>query len=86
MITILKMFLPIMIMNPMPGNRDEAMEALLKANGISFHSFKDQVIFEKNEVVKDDGEPYTIFTPYSKKWKATLNEFYLETYPTKKYF
>jgi deoxyribodipyrimidine photo-lyase len=37
-------------------------------------------------VLKDDGKPYTVFTPYSKKWKARVNEFYLKAYPTEKYF
>jgi len=44
-----------------------------------------QVIFSKEEILKDDGEPYTVFTPYSKKWLATLNDFYLRPYPTKEY-
>ena len=52
-------------------NRDSQIESFLISKNIGFHSFKDQVIFEKNEVVKDDGKPYTIFTPYSRKWKAT---------------
>ncbi len=55
-------------------------------NGISFHSYKDQVIFEKDEVVKDDQKPYTVFTPYSRKWKAKLNEFYTKSYPCEKYY
>ena len=44
---------------------------------VVFYGFKDQVIFEKSEVVKDDGSPYVVFTPYSKKWKENLkkNEF-----------
>lgn len=67
-------------------DRDKQIEELLKAHGASFHTFKDQVIFEKNEVVKDDSSAYTIFTPYSKKWKALLNDFYLKQYPTEKYF
>ncbi|MBI3235570.1 MAG: deoxyribodipyrimidine photo-lyase [Bacteroidetes bacterium] len=66
--------------------RDSNIENLLKKNKIQFHSFKDQVIFEKKEVVKDDELPYTVFTPYSKKWKAKLNDFYLKSYPTEKYF
>jgi deoxyribodipyrimidine photo-lyase len=66
--------------------RDTAIAALLKENGASFHTYKDQVIFEKDEVVKDDGKPYTVFTPYSRRWKATINEFYLKPYPTKEYF
>lgn len=66
--------------------RDEAIKDLLKQNNISFNTFKDQVIFEKGEVLKDDGTPYTVFTPFSRKWKAKLNEFYYSSYPTEKYF
>ncbi len=66
-------------------DRDAEIEALLKEAGASFHHYKDQVIFEKNEVIKDDGRPYTVFTPYSKRWKATLKEFYLRSYPTHEY-
>lgn len=50
-------------------NRDSKIEKLLKSNQISFHTFKDQVIFEQDEVVKDDGTPYVVYTPFSKKWK-----------------
>lgn len=71
---------------PYARQRDPAVAALLEENNISFCSYKDQVIFEKNEVLKDDGTPYTIFTPYSKKWKAKLNSFYVKPYPTEKYF
>lgn len=63
--------------------RDEAIGSI---PGVEFHSYKDQVIFEKNEVVKDDGKPYTVFTPYSRKWKSKLNKFYTKSYPTEKYF
>jgi deoxyribodipyrimidine photo-lyase len=52
--------------------RDEEIQVLLKRNSIEFNTFKDHVIFEKFEVTKDDGLPYTVFTPYSKKWKAKL--------------
>ncbi|MBL7738541.1 MAG: deoxyribodipyrimidine photo-lyase [Chitinophagaceae bacterium] len=71
---------------PYARKRDKAIGDRLKANGISFHTYKDQVIFEKEEVVKDDGRPYTVFTPYSRRWKAVLNDFYLRSYPVKKYF
>jgi len=71
---------------PYARERDKEVAELLKANGISFSAYKDQVIFEKNEVVKKDSKPYVVFTPYSKRWKATLNNFYLTSYPTKKYF
>jgi deoxyribodipyrimidine photo-lyase len=59
---------------PYAQNRDAAVEALLAKNGAIMHTYKDQVIFEKNEVLKDDGKPYTVFTPYSKKWKACLQQ------------
>lgn len=71
---------------PYARRRDEHIEKILSAKKVSFHTYKDHVIFEKNEVLKDDGKPYTIFTPYSRKWKAALNPFYLKSYPTEKYF
>jgi deoxyribodipyrimidine photo-lyase len=43
------------------------------------------VFLRKNEVIKDDGTPYTVFTPYSRKWKAKLNDFYLKPYPSRQY-
>ena len=66
--------------------RDAKIAEELFSKGIAFKTFKDQVIFEKDEVTKDDGNPYTIFTPYSKKWMAKLNDFYLSSYPNNKYF
>ncbi|HEU5165781.1 MAG TPA: deoxyribodipyrimidine photo-lyase [Chitinophagaceae bacterium] len=71
---------------PYARKRDADIAKMLKTNNISFHSFKDQVIFEKDEVLKDDGKPYTIFTPYSRKWKATLTDFYFSSYTVKQYF
>lgn len=55
--------------------RDLKIENFLKTKEIPFFSFKDQVIFEKNEVVKNDGLPYTVYTPYKNKWR---NIFYGE--------
>jgi deoxyribodipyrimidine photo-lyase len=52
--------------------RDQNVKKTLQNKGIEFHSFKDQVIFHQNEVVKSDGSPYTVFTPYSKRWKEKL--------------
>ncbi|MCC6288803.1 MAG: deoxyribodipyrimidine photo-lyase [Chitinophagaceae bacterium] len=71
---------------PYASARDKSVQAFLQRNNISFHTYKDQVIFEKTEVVKDNGEPYTVFTPYSRKWKSLLNKFYIKPYPTEKYF
>ncbi len=71
---------------PYALERDEAIQILLKKNNANFIDYKDHVIFEKNEVIKDDGKPYTVFTPYSRKWKAALKEEDLKLYKTEKYF
>lgn len=49
--------------------RDQEIENLLLENNIEFKTYKDQVIFEKDEVVKKDGKPYVVYTPYMRKWK-----------------
>lgn len=59
---------------PYAQKRDQAMAEFLDENGVGFHTFKDQVIFEKDEVVKDDGDPYVVYTPYSRKWLERLKE------------
>jgi deoxyribodipyrimidine photo-lyase len=68
--------------------RDSSIQSLLQHKGIPFHSYKDQVIFEELEITKKDGLPYTVFTPYSRKWKEKLQSkmmgsdlFYLKSYP-----
>ncbi len=67
-------------------DRDDAIKSLLLTHHIKFHSFKDQVVFEKGEVVKDDGLPYTVFTPYSRKWKARLSAADYAEYNSSAYF
>jgi deoxyribodipyrimidine photo-lyase len=67
-------------------HRDLEVGNLLASSQASLQLYKDHVIFEKNEVVKDDGKPYTIFTPYSRKWKAALTNFYVKEYSTSQYF
>ncbi len=66
--------------------RDKAIGEWLNARGIAFYTYKDQCIFEKSEVLSGAGTPYTVFTPYSRKWKEKLNSFYLKPYPTEAYF
>ncbi len=77
---------------PYARSRDEAISTLLGSRGISFRTSKDHVVFEAGEVVKDDGSPYTVFTPYSRKWKAMLTTrsegglpFWLKPYPVERY-
>lgn len=58
---------------PSAIKRDEVVAEYLAGQGVSFLDFKDQVIFEKNEVVKNDGLPYTVYTPYKNKWLEHFN-------------
>jgi deoxyribodipyrimidine photo-lyase len=53
---------------PSAIKRDSEVKELLEKNSITVNIFKDQVIFEQNEIVKDDGKPYTVYTPYKNKW------------------
>ena len=62
---------------PYAIKRDSLICKNLNSNKIPLYTFKDQVIFEKNEVIKDDGSPYIVFTPYMRKWKETLKKNYL---------
>lgn len=70
---------------PSAINRDKFIYNFLQSKEIPFKAYKDQVIFDRNEVLKDDGKPYTVYTPYMKRWKLKLNEFYLKSYPSLKY-
>lgn len=70
---------------PYARERDAAVQNLLQAKGIAFYTYKDQVIFEKDEVLNLQNKPYTVFTPYKKRFLEKLNAFYLSSYPTDKY-
>jgi deoxyribodipyrimidine photo-lyase len=70
---------------PYARKRDEKLKTIFSEKNTGFHTFKDQVIFEKEEVIKDNGKPYTVFTPYKRKWLEKLNDLYLKPYPTEKY-
>jgi len=70
---------------PYAIERDGALADLFREKGVQFQTLKDQVVFEKDEVVKEDGKPYTVFTPYSRKWRATLKPQSFNAFPTEKY-
>jgi deoxyribodipyrimidine photo-lyase len=53
---------------PYALERDEKVKVLLQEASVEFHQFKGQVIFEEGEIVKDNNEPYHVFTPYKNKW------------------
>jgi deoxyribodipyrimidine photo-lyase len=67
---------------PYALQRDKEIKNLLKEKGIHFTTFKDQVVFEKNEVIKDDGKPYVVYTPYSRKWIAKFEAEGIDHYPS----
>ena len=69
---------------PYALQRDQKVADFLKGYKIEFNSYKDQVIFEKNEVTKDDGLPYKVYTPYSKKWLSLFKENYIVPYSSEK--
>ncbi|MGF1558957.1 MAG: cryptochrome/photolyase family protein [Flavobacteriaceae bacterium] len=58
---------------PYARERDEKIARLLSEKNITCKTYKDQVVFERNEVVKDDGDPYVVYTPYKNKWKSIFN-------------
>jgi len=70
---------------PYANERDDSLAEYLRSEQVEFNTYKDQVIFEKNEILKSDGTPYTVFTPFYKQWQAKLNDFYTRPYPIKKY-
>ncbi|MEO9022071.1 MAG: deoxyribodipyrimidine photo-lyase [Ginsengibacter sp.] len=70
---------------PYAMERDNKIKEFANQHQINFHTFKDQVIFEKTEVMKPDESPYTIFTPYSKIWKQKYNESEVISYSSEKH-
>lgn len=70
---------------PIAIARDRHVAAKLHNNGIGFHHYKDEVIFEKDEILSMSGKPYSVFTPYKNMWLKTINDFYLQPYPVDKY-
>ena len=67
---------------PYATNRDAEIHRLLEKEGVAFEMYKDQVIFAKDEIVKKDGSPYKVYTPFSRKWLERFEENALKTYPS----
>lgn len=70
---------------PYARERDARIGEFLQSRNVKFHKLKDHLIFHKDDVLKADGKPYTVFTPYSKKWKEKLSQTGIETYPSEKH-
>ena len=70
---------------PYATERDNLVSGVLAKKGIGFKTYKDNVVFSKSDVLKSDGTPYTVFTPYSKMWRSKLNNNfadYLHHFPS----
>ncbi len=65
--------------------RDARVRGGLADIGVSFHGYKDQVIFEREELVTQTGKPYSVFTPYKNAWLKKVDAFFLKPYPVEKY-
>jgi deoxyribodipyrimidine photo-lyase len=70
---------------PYARERDSRLSKYLESIGARFNTYKDQVIFEKDDILKDNGQPYTVFTAYSKRWKAMLTPDCFEEFDCKIY-
>jgi len=70
---------------PRAVTRDAAVARALQAQEIVFHTRKDQVIFEKDEVLNRAGRPFVVFTPYKNAWLAAIKPFFLKAYPVARY-
>ena len=71
---------------PAAVERDEAVSDELERVRTAFVTCKDQVIFEKDEVLTQDGRPFSVFTPYKNAWLKRLDGFFMQAYPVEKYF
>lgn len=67
---------------PYASQRDREIKDFLEKKNIGFEQYKDQVIFAKDEVVKDDGTPYKIYTPYSRKWISHFESLAVKHFPS----
>ncbi len=70
---------------PLAVDRDAHVRGALADAGIAFHTAKDQVIFERSELLTQTGKPYAVFTPYRKAWLAKADAYYFKPYPVEKY-
>lgn len=66
---------------PYAIQRDNQVAHLLEQKGIAFKTFKDHVIFEQDEIVKDDGKPYLVYTPFSRKWLSSFTQEMAQPFP-----
>jgi deoxyribodipyrimidine photo-lyase len=69
---------------PYALKRDTSIREMCLASGVSFQTFKDHLIFENGEILKNDDSPYTVYTPFSKRWRKALSESHLQTFESER--
>ena len=67
---------------PYARERDEAVRQWLEAQRVAFRTYKDHVLFEKDEISKDSGGAYTVYTPYMRKWRKVHSQTPVTPYAT----
>lgn len=70
---------------PYAVERDNAVEKLLNEHGKRLFKYSDQLIFRPGEILKSNGEPYEIFTPFSKKWREKFDNMQVQNYPVEQF-
>ena len=70
---------------PQAVARDKQVKELLHSAGIAFSDYKDQVLLDRSEVLTQQGHPYSVFTPYTRAWLQTLDDFQRKSSPVARY-
>ncbi len=65
--------------------RDAEVARKLRSDGRKFHDYKDQVVFEKDEILTLGGTPFSVFTPYKRAWLKAVTPFYVSSYPVERH-
>jgi deoxyribodipyrimidine photo-lyase len=72
--------------DPYPKRRDDEVKKFMADRGLLFREFQDHFVFEREQILTDKGTPYTVYTPYSKKWLARLeaDDSFIHHFPSEK--
>ena len=70
---------------PYAIERDKKIQDFLNEKGVGLHDYKDQVVYDRNDILKKDGKPYTVFTPYCKQWLKKNENEEIKLFPSEKY-
>lgn len=70
---------------PYAIKRDQRVQDYFSKSGIPVHFYKDQVVFSPGEVLKNDGKPYTVYTPFKNKWLEVFKTIDFKRFPSEEY-